>query len=646
MDAEWAWHRGIDFQYGNGLSDDERKLVKEQNLGCYDHPWEGGGEDKQYHGCKDFTKCSFLEYVRMPNSSDPYSRCKELFSADFASNVEKDYICDRQQCVDNYNPNFTMMYMVAEVVFVTCFTIELCLRLIGMRSARRWFTSLPNILDLLAVTASLTEVIIVPLDQGGFRYEVWGTPGMDHAHIRFFRVLVFLRFITMQRNFIGIQVMQRTVKKVYKKMAIPLFFFTMMVVFFASIIHVLEKGTLSECPGGVDGSRRDHLMNLTYNNVEYGHASLFQVEDDEEKTPCYFYDFENTDCKKLKAISGKKDENGKYNATALKGVEIRYATGCLSNAAPRTATKHMEIIKERPPSVERIEHLYPNEVFCFMTMPPYGMDSGLKKPAWKHPDTGNFCVECGSKYSRVHPLVQGNQEKKILEVDSLLYDGTCEMLRPVSSGEVFSGGTVYESSPYNSVMEVIWLMVVTMTTVGYGGLYPISQFGKGMCLLAALLGSFYMAMPLTIIGGRFYEEYNDMMQHARMRKKAEAMRKEFERAQIQSNSGSSEKRRQSLQMREVSSMSMVKAMIRARREAKEESILDDAEQELLQTYVQACYDICQLTDPVGEDFETFAKIHGNVLIVMARRLVHDANIHLHGFARQWAGDEGESNFLA
>ena len=138
----------------------------------------------------------------MANSSDPYSRCQELFSADFASNVEKDYICDRQQCVDNYNLDFTPLYMAAEVVFVTCFTIELSLRLIGMRSARRWFTSIPNILDLLAVTASLTEVIIVPLDQGGFRYEVWGSPGMDHAHIRFFRVLVFMLY-HIQRNFIS-----------------------------------------------------------------------------------------------------------------------------------------------------------------------------------------------------------------------------------------------------------------------------------------------------------------------------------------------------------------------------------------------------------------------------------------------------------
>merc|ERR1712023_593041 len=121
-----------------------------------------------------------------------------------------------------------------------------------------------------------------------------------------------------------------------------------------------------------------------------------------------------------------------------------------------------------------------------------------------------------------------------------------------------------------------------------------------------------------------------MTQHARMRKKAEAMRKEFERLQSQSESATgTEKPRQSLQMREVSSMSVVKTMIRSRREAKEESVLDEAEKKLLQIYVQACYDICQLDDPVGEDFETFAKMHGDVLIVMARRLVHDANIHLH-----------------
>jgi hypothetical protein len=46
-----------------------------------------------------------------------------------------------------------------------------------------------------------------------------------------------------------------------------------------------------------------------------------------------------------------------------------------------------------------------------------------------------------------------------------------------------------------------------MTSVGYGGRYPKSPMGKGIAIVAAIFGAFYMAMPLTIIGSTFYEIY-------------------------------------------------------------------------------------------------------------------------------------------
>ena len=47
----------------------------------------------------------------------------------------------------------------------------------------------------------------------------------------------------------------------------------------------------------------------------------------------------------------------------------------------------------------------------------------------------------------------------------------------------------------------------SMTSVGYGQRFPKSAPGKGVAILAAIFGAFYMAMPLTIIGSTFYEIY-------------------------------------------------------------------------------------------------------------------------------------------
>ena len=60
------------------------------------------------------------------------------------------------------------------------------------------------------------------------------------------------------------------------------------------------------------------------------------------------------------------------------------------------------------------------------------------------------------------------------------------------------------------MLDAIWTMIVTMTTVGYGGFFPLQPLGKIVALVAALFGSFYMAMPLTIVGSKFYEIYEDV----------------------------------------------------------------------------------------------------------------------------------------
>jgi hypothetical protein len=39
-----------------------------------------------------------------------------------------------------------------------------------------------------------------------------------------------------------------------------------------------------------------------------------------------------------------------------------------------------------------------------------------------------------------------------------------------------------------------WLIIVTMTTIGYGDLYPVTHLGRGVATLACIWGTFLISM--------------------------------------------------------------------------------------------------------------------------------------------------------
>ena len=65
-----------------------------------------------------------------------------------------------------------------------------------------------------------------------------------------------------------------------------------------------------------------------------------------------------------------------------------------------------------------------------------------------------------------------------------------------------SGGV--EDCKIQDMADAFWVIMVTLTSVGYGGRYPQSSAGKGFAIIAAMFGLFAQAMPLTIIGNTFY----------------------------------------------------------------------------------------------------------------------------------------------
>ncbi|OEK09390.1 potassium channel protein [Flavivirga aquatica] len=59
---------------------------------------------------------------------------------------------------------------------------------------------------------------------------------------------------------------------------------------------------------------------------------------------------------------------------------------------------------------------------------------------------------------------------------------------------------------FNNIGQALWWAVATLTTVGYGDIYPITGFGKFLSGIIALLGIGIVALPTGIISSAYIEE--------------------------------------------------------------------------------------------------------------------------------------------
>jgi voltage-gated potassium channel len=73
----------------------------------------------------------------------------------------------------------------------------------------------------------------------------------------------------------------------------------------------------------------------------------------------------------------------------------------------------------------------------------------------------------------------------------------------------------HETQPekFSSIPETMWWSVATLTTVGYGDIFPITVLGKTLASIIAILGIGMVALPAGILASGFSDELKKNKTH-------------------------------------------------------------------------------------------------------------------------------------
>ncbi|KAL1499169.1 hypothetical protein AB1Y20_013680 [Prymnesium parvum] len=64
-----------------------------------------------------------------------------------------------------------------------------------------------------------------------------------------------------------------------------------------------------------------------------------------------------------------------------------------------------------------------------------------------------------------------------------------------------------QPSAFTSIPKSLWWASVTMTTVGYGDMVPLTNLGRTVALVAMCVGVLSIAMPVTVVASNFHQQY-------------------------------------------------------------------------------------------------------------------------------------------
>ncbi len=100
----------------------------------------------------------------------------------------------------------------------------------------------------------------------------------------------------------------------------------------------------------------------------------------------------------------------------------------------------------------------------------------------------------------IHRVIRNQKEELVLTMSVLL------ILLVISSALMFHAETAAQPENFPDIPTTMWWSIVTLTTVGYGDVYPVTAIGRVLAAIIAVFGIGMVALPAGIIGSGFVEE--------------------------------------------------------------------------------------------------------------------------------------------
>jgi voltage-gated potassium channel len=89
------------------------------------------------------------------------------------------------------------------------------------------------------------------------------------------------------------------------------------------------------------------------------------------------------------------------------------------------------------------------------------------------------------------------------------------LLIVMSSTLMFYCENAVQPEAFSSIPATMWWTIATLSTVGYGDMYPVTILGKTCASFIAVLGIGMFALPTGVLGAGFVEEIQRAKQTAK-----------------------------------------------------------------------------------------------------------------------------------
>lgn len=105
-----------------------------------------------------------------------------------------------------------------------------------------------------------------------------------------------------------------------------------------------------------------------------------------------------------------------------------------------------------------------------------------------------------SAFRMITGVIRQQREELLLTLSVLL------VLLVISSALMYHAENAAQPDSFPDIPTTMWWSIVTLTTVGYGDVYPITGLGRLLAAIIAIFGIGMVALPAGIIGSGFVDE--------------------------------------------------------------------------------------------------------------------------------------------